>query len=284
MNTEIITPSAAKSDVPGVLFYITADGKQTAISRTGLNILLGNAPGSDIFGKKTTLNKVATGSGNIKDCPKELKSIWGKVFAPNIKGSDGAILITEEAATEILLYYAYTLQKPAAIHNCKLFVRKGFNTWVKEITGFAIAGDTAGLQSLMGDVLHEVKNIRAEVKELRQLKVITTTVYPGLDDLNTNLGEIESPTKILSSNALYTVTEWLALKNIVLDKSKKASFARLCSDTFTSMTGDRPPVKYDAVTKQDGSTKHIKKGKGYRLIDFHILDVAYQHLLNKLNR
>jgi len=278
MSREIVPPTKASN---GITFYISSNGKRTGISQSGLARLCGLGDRANIFKEyqNKMLHELSNGTIGWEKCPDCLKPFIGKVFEEAVKGSDNAIVVSEDAAVAIIEYYAFEKEDETARHSYRKFASKGFNTWVKEITGYAAGEQSIQLLETVQEVLAEVKGLKSQVAESNRLKSITTTIYPGLDGINSNLSE-EGSQKLLESKDLYTANDWLSLKGIILNKSDKHRFAMICSDTYLTFTRSRPQIKYKPRINKDGTAKSVKEGNGYRIVDFHILEAAYTSMIN----
>lgn len=269
---EIISPR--KSD-EGIVFYVSADGTKTGISISGLERLLGFVAASNLFTKNQLLSAMADGTLR-EDIPKTLEITWGKVFSPDVKGSDGAKIVMEDAAVAIIEYYAFERNNETAKRSFRNFAKRGFPAWVKEVTHFAtepIAFNDQ-LREALREILDEkLEAVMGKASRWDNLEGITATVYPGMKALNDGLSQSDRQ-KLLVSTDLYTAVDWLTLKKIVVDKSTKHAFCRQAADTYLTMTGQRPPDKYELKETASGM-RSVKVGKGYKTIDFHVLETAW---------
>jgi hypothetical protein len=293
-----ILPPVKSSD--GITFYISADAERAGISISGLERLIGINTNSGLFSplRNRLLHEMSEGEVR-ENIPVWLKPVWGNVFDTLVQGSDGAKIITQEAAVAIITYYAIEKKSPTAMHSLAQFAQIGFCTWVKQITKYGLEGKTDKMLVLMERMMGQMDDMRYQLQDMQervidmQVKVdrldrldgTTISVYPGLYDINQTLSSKEI-TKLLPSGRedLYSIPQYLAIKNIVMDKSTKHAFALLASDTYLTMTGERPKIKYKQVPRKDGTFKSIKEGNGYRLIDFNILDVALKKLTESKNK
>lgn len=277
MDIEIVSPMMSDD---GIIFYVSASGTQTGISIAGLEKLLGFKPHSALFNEKRfiTLYRMSINDPLRETDSKWLKPAWGNVFYPLLKGSDGAKIVTAKAATCIIKEYAFGKQNEIAMNSLDGFLDKGFDTWVKEVVNFATEPT---LNSQLLDALKQMNekldSVASKVSKWDKIEGVTATVYPGMKMLNDSLS-IADISKLLPTQELFTVREWLTLKGIVLDKSTLYSFARQAADTYKTMTGKRPESK-TSTSKTTGKGK--RDGNGYRVVDFTILDTAWQTFVNK---
>lgn len=275
MNIEIVAPSKSED---GIVFYVSADGSKTGISVSGLERLLGLQPtGQLLTGRSLILTDMANNAPR-ESVPKSLKATWGNVFTPHVKGSDGARIVSSKAASCVIKYYAFEKGSEKAMHSLDQFLDIGFETWVKEITNFTTSNQETELLEAVKQLIPEVKRLNAKAEKWDRIEGITATVYPGMHSLNQGFG-IENDQLTLESKALYTAVEWLAMRGYVVDKSTKHAFCLQASDTYLTMTGKRPPDKYVTKHTRRGS-RSVKVGKGYKMLDFHILEVAWNSMQN----
>lgn len=277
MIKEVVPPTKGEN---GITFYISSNGKRTGVSQRGLARLCGLGDRANIFEpyQNKMLHLLSNGTLDCESCPECLRPFIGKVYEWAVEGTDGAKVVSQDAAVAIIEYYAFEKSNDVARESYRKFSAKGFNAWVKEITGYASSEQSAQLLETVQEVLIEVKGLKSQVAEYNRLKGITTTIYPGLNNINTNLS-FEGNEKLLESKDLYTASDWLSLKGIILTKSEKYKFAMIASDTYLTFTASRLQLKYKQRVNKNGSVKWIKDGNGYRLVDFHILEAAYQSML-----
>lgn len=275
MNTEIVTPRPSED---GIVFYVSASGDDTGISIRGLEKLGGYEPQGNLFSKTQLFNDMENGMHreNIPEC---LQPVWGKVFNRALKGSDGARIVTAQAAVAIIEYRAFVQNIKVARESFRKFSQIGFDTWVKKVVNFSneplLNPQLLQALQILNDKLDAVSST---CSKWNRIEGITATVYPGLKMFNDSLSN-EDINRLMPSEQLYTINDWCNLKGIVLDRSTMSSFSRQASDTFKTFTGDRPKVKY---SKSARTNRQRKEGNGYKLVDFNILEAAWQTFSEKL--
>lgn len=270
---EIVPPR--KSD-DGIVFYVSGNGKGTGISVSGLERLLGQSPRGSLFSDTALLKRMAEGVPG-ENIPESLKETWGNVFEVKAKGADGARIVRSQAAAAIIEHYAIEKKNPVARISLRKFNHIGFDSWVKEMTHFAtepIALNDQLLQAMRQMLDEKLEAVMGKASRWDNLEGITATVYPGMKALNDGLSQSDRQ-KLLVSTDLYTAVDWLALKKIIVDKSTKHAFCRQAADTYLTMTGQRPPDKYELKETASGM-RSVKVGKGYKTIDFHVLETAWE--------
>lgn len=277
MDIEIVPPRKSED---GIVFYVSADGKKTGISIAGLEQLIGLKPYSVLFQEKRypTFYRMSINAPQREIESKWLKPAWGNVFDPSLKGSDGAKIVMAKAATCIIKEYAFAKQNEIAVNSLDTFVDKGFDSWVKEVVNYSSE------PTLNGELLDTLKQmngkldaVSAKVSKWDKIEGITATIYPGMKLLNDALSMTDVD-KLLPSGDLYTTREWLSMKGIIVDKSTFYSFSRQAADTYKTMTGNRPKAKY-SVSPRTG--RQVKDGNGYKVVDFVILESAWQAFVTK---
>lgn len=270
---EIITPYKNED---GITFYISADGKTTGFSIRGLNRLIFNRDSGDLFSSKL-LSDMVNGVDR-EDIPESLQSRWGKVFTEDAKGSDGAKIVNSKTAVAIIEYYAFDKNNKVAQHTYRAFANIGVDTWIKQITGYIVQDKYGELLPLVQELLTEVKVVRYKVDKLDKLESTMVTLYPGARHITEGWSNGD---KTLSDDNIYTIKDWLQLNDIKLDKSSYHSLALLAAETYRTLTGKNPVIKYKDIVTKKGRKNKMKVGNGYKLIDFYILEAAFKKLLSK---
>ncbi len=256
-NIELVKPSV----VDGVEFYVSKSGDESGVSQNGLARLCGVSSG--------------TMSGFIsalENDPNRLKLNGHGIFSARMSGENGgnsAKIINSETAVKIIEYYAFEsrAKSEVAMFSFRKFAKMGFDSWVKSITGYAQSQDTQSVLSAIQQVLQQLTEMKVEVKEYRDIRGVTTTVYVNLDQMLTDLPKQKS----LPSKDLTTVKEWLQMKGITLEVNKLKSFGRQVSDTYKSTVGRKPSHKISYI---DGRWKNI--GKGYPVDVFPMIEMVWR--------
>lgn len=277
MDIEIVSPMMSDD---GIVFYVSANGTKTGVSVSGLERLIGLTPYSVMFQEKRypTFYRMSTNAPQRENESKWLKPAWGKVFDPSIKGSDGARIVMAKAATCIIKEYAFGKKNEIAMNSLDNFLEKGFDTWVKEVVNFATEPTlNSQLLEALKQMNDKLDSVAAKVTKWDKIEGVTATVYPGMKQMNDSLS-VADISKLLPTNELFTVREWLTMKGVVVDKSTLYSFARQAADTYKTMTGNRPKSK-TSTSKTTGKGK--RDGNGYRVVDFTILQTAWETFVNK---
>lgn len=278
MTHEIERIQPVKSD-DGIVFYISADGKQTGISISGLERLLGFVERGSLLDGRNKLLEDCVNSTPRQDIPNELQPIWGNVFNPRMTGTDGAKIITEEAAVAIITYYAITRKNVAAMHSLSVFAQKGFNRWVKEVTHYALEDNRNEIIDMLNCLMFEMKDLKIKVEKLDRLEGTTVRLFPDLHHINNGITALHP--ELLEDGAIYSPRDWLRLKAIELDQPTYRAFALLVSETYKTLTGRKPNDKYKKVKRKDKLVTQ-REGYGYKLKDFDILEAAFKKLLEKV--
>lgn len=276
---DIVTP--VKSD-NGITFYISNDGKQTGISISGLERLLGLSEKGSLFSGKNKLMEDCQNGTPRETIPESLQPIWGKVFNPSALGSDNAMIITEEAAVTIISYYAIERKNITATKSLFLFAKQGFNCWVKEITHFTVEEQDNEILRTLRKLDQNLEIVKTKVEKLERLDGITVTLYPGAKHINDGLASTNQ--LMLIDDCLYSGKDWLTSKGVKLTRGGYISFGHLVAQTYKTLTGKNPQIKY--VTKprknKPNKTVKVKEGWGYRNIDFYIMEAAYEKFKDKM--
>lgn len=277
MDIEIVPPRMSDD---GIVFYVSASGTKTGISISGLERLIGLTAYSVMFQEKRypVFYRMSINAPQQETDSKWLKPAWGKVFDPSIKGSDGAKIVMAKAATCIIKEYAFGRQNETAMNSLDKFLEKGFDTWVKEVVNFATEPTlNSQLLEALKQMSDKLDSVASKVSKWDKIEGVTATIYPGMKMINDSLS-VADLTKLLPTQELFTVREWLTMKGVVVDKSTLYSFARQAADTYKTMTGKRPASK-TSTSKTTG--KGQRNGNGYRVVDFTILQTAWETFVNK---
>lgn len=273
MTTEIIVPTTSPE---GIVFYVSADGSKTGVSIRGLERLIGKKGGlGGMFNSSRSrlYSDMALGVHHYKPS-KWLEPAWGKVFDCTTQGSDGAKIVTQEAAVAIITYEAVEKSNKVAAHSLSLFTQIGFNTWVKQITNYSEDGKYDKLIGMVQMLMDDVKEMKVKVDRLDRLDGTATQIYPGLKQINDSVSADETR-RLLADQKFYTAKEWLQLQRIELSRPQLHRFALLVAETYRSLTHREPEKKYVYQTSKTGKSSTKSEGNGYRLVDFHILESAY---------
>lgn len=278
---EIVTPYR---DENGITFYISNDGTETGISIAGLERLIGQESGnSRLFAveRNKLLNDMMLGNQR-ETIPECLEASWGKVFNPSGVGSDGAKIITENAATDIIEYYAFDKNNKIARHSYRCFARQGFNRWVKEITHFTVEEKENEILNTLRRLDQNMEIVKTKVEKLERLDGITVTLYPGAKHINDGLSSTNQ--LMLMDDRLYSAKDWLTSKGVNLTHGGYISFGHLVAQTYKTLTGKNPQIKYKTRPRKNkpGKTVKAKEGWGYRNIDFYIMEAAYEKFKKKM--
>lgn len=277
MTTEIVHPVASPD---GIMFYVSSDGERAGISIMGLERLIGFEARGSLFAKGRKLNELPDLDAQLKIDSEWLNPVQGKVFYPQLKGIDGAKIVTQEAAVAIITYEAVERNNPVAMNSLAQFAQIGFNTWVKQITSYSEEGKYDKLISMMQKLMDDVEEMKVKVDRLDRLDGTTVIAYPGLKQINDNLSA-EETRRLLSDQKLYTVKDWLTLNSIELSKPEMHRLTLLVAETYRTLSHKDPETKYLVYEKKTGGKANRKEGNGYRLTDFHIIEAAYEKLYGR---
>ncbi len=218
--------------------------------------------------------------GHLTEPPKSLKSSWGKVFYPHCLGSDGARIIQSKAAVCIIKYFAFDKKSDLAEHSLDQFLDMGFNIWVKKLTNFSIDGDFKEVLHLMKKMDNDISEMKIQISKSNRLEGTTLQIYPGLNHINNHL-QNEDNIKLLSTGDVYTVKDWMNLNDIQLDQTNTNRLRLLTAETYKTLTGTNPCIKYKPYSRKDGRTTMQKIGNAYKIGHFHIIEAAYKKILSR---
>ena len=204
--------------------------------------------------------------------PLQDKDLWIKMVAhSNVE------VIPSTICASVVEYYAFDskVKNEKAMYSYRKFANKGIHSWIKEITGYADKSEELSLLDSIKEVLQEVKELKQTTIKYENIRGKTTVIFPNLDNMLEQLS-IEDELLPDTTNYELTATEWLDIKGITLNKSKRHKFACMLADTYRSTTGREP--KKTVRTNKDG-----KKNNGvlvYSLTEFPILQLCLNKLLS----
>lgn len=269
-NLEVVKPVV----VDGIEFYVSASGKETGVSVSGLTRLCGL---ESVNTMRTLLKSLDGHSGyTSKQPPQQLEALRGKVFSRLLKGeqegSKDVEVVYSGAAAEIIAYYAYESRSAnkTAKFSLKKFTQIGIDTWIKQVVGYAESASDDKLLGLMQELMSEVRELRSDVKELRDFKKATVEL-PGLQAQFEGYAKQEN---ILDS-APFALDDWLKGKGLTLDIGKKCSLGRMVADIYK--------INRQELPKKKKAYELGRKGRGwvtvYTAADTPMLETALQKLL-----
>jgi len=275
---EIITPY---KDQSGITFYISNDGTETGISVRGLERLLGFSERGSLFGGKNKLMEDCQLDTPRESIPESLQTVWGKVFNRFATGSDGAKIVRSEAMLAIIEYYAFERNNDVAKHSFRSIAKLGADSWIKEITGFAVNNETNKIQEKTEKLIGKIDGLLTRIEKIEQTEALTVTIYPGISHITEGLSN--SNFLMLENKTLYTAKEWLESKGFKLTHGDYVSFGHLVAQTYKTLTGKDPKIKYKTTTYK-GKPKKIKDGWGYQNIDYYIMEAAFEKFKVRLTK
>jgi transcriptional regulator with XRE-family HTH domain len=267
---EIVKPTV----IDGIEFFVSSKG-ETGISISGLAVLCGVS--------RQTISRFLNGkTGATYRTPQWLEPFNGNYFTPQLTGEHNESIVKSDVCVAVIEYYALDSKdeksKAIAKNSYRKFANKGFSDWVKEITGFASEQNNVAVLETLQQILtkitsleNETQQLKTEVKEYRNIRQTTTTIYPGMDYCLDSFTEQKA---IAPAHVSVFLSEWLEKKGITLDKSNLHRFAGLAAATYKTMR-QQEPMK---VMRAD------KNGKGGSLTnvffpeDYPILEVALKRL------
>lgn len=276
---DIVTPYKSED---GITFYISNDGKQTGVSISGLERLLGLTDNGTLFSGKNKLLDDCQNNTLRETIPESLQPIWGKVFNPSAVGLDGAKIINSEAMVGIIEYYAFEKNNQIAKHSYRAFAKIGADNWIKQTVSYTVNEKQDEMLNMLRLLHQDMQIVKTKVDKLERLDGITVTLYPGAKHINDGLASTNQ--LMLMDNCLYSGKDWLTSKGVKLTRGGYISFGHLVAQTYKTLTGKNPQIKY--VTKprknKPNKTVKVKEGWGYRNIDFYIMEAAYEKFKDKM--
>lgn len=226
----------------GIEFYVSNDGKTTGMSVRGLARCCGVSSSS--------ITAIVGNDGVIgKTLPQWLESYTGQVFEGDRR--DGLpLIISSKVCARIINYYAYeskNAKNETARKTAETFVVIGIDNWIKDLAGFKqeITDEKRLTQAInvlvntVGELKIEVEELKPIVKKYNNLKNGVTVKFPGVETI---VNDLEGVTCLPNADDMEnaTLSEWLATKNVTLDKSGLNKLGRTVAATFRSCKLEEP--------------------------------------------
>ena len=269
MSIEIVKPII----VNNVEFYVSSDGTQSGVSQRGLARLSGVS--------ETAIRKVLSESNNNK----ALESFVGNIFYPNLSSDQHAKIITTEAATEIVFYYAFDskVTNDMAKFSAREFAKKGMHNWIKEITGFSTTDNNQALSRTINELFNNVNVLTQEMREWRTVRKVADRNMEGVNILIEEINNNEEYKQPESDERTYTVNEWLAeYKGVTkLTTGEAIKIGRSVAQTYKSLRQYKPQQVRRMYRSRRTNSVFKKTTAGYTQDDFPILEVAYNEYLSR---
>ena len=258
-------------EIEGIEFYVSEDGKQTGVSISGLARLCGVTQQTI---SQRILQPLKTPTAKLPS--KSLEALRDKGIDPQLKHTTfnnyKLCVVSHEVAAVIITYYAFESknQTEEAKYSLSKFAAIGMDRWIKEVVGFSEAEAHAQLVGLMQELMSEVKELKADVQELRDFKKATVTL-PGLQAQF----EMYAKQEAALNSPPFTLDEWLQSKGIHLSHGTKCSLGRMIADLYK--------VNRQAFPEKARAYDVNRKGGGlvtvYRASDIPMLQTALQKVL-----
>ena len=271
MSIEIVKPVI----VNNVEFYISADGTQSGISISGLARLCGV--------DRKIISRIVDESHGTKTGAKALESFVGNVFHMGLGSDKGAKIITTEAATEIVFYYAFDSKaaNDMAKFSAREFAKQGMHNWIKQITGFSVADNNHMLTTTINELYRNMQVLTQEMKEWRTVRKVADDHMEGVNILIEEINNNEEQKQIENDTRTYTVNEWLAeYKGVTsLTTGDAIKIGRSVAQTYKSLRQYKPQQVRRMYRSRRTNSVFQKTTAGYTQEDFPILEVAYNEYL-----
>lgn len=271
MSIEIVKPSI----VNGIEFYVSADGTQSGVSISGLARLCGV--------DRKIISRIVDESHGTKTASKALESFVGNVFHMGLGSDQGAKIITTEAATDIIFYYAFDSKatNDMAKFSAREFAKQGMHNWIKQITGFAVADNNHMLTRTLNELYNNVNILTAEMKEWRTVRRVADDHMEGVNILIEEINKNEEQNQPELATRTYTVNEWLAEEKGVtgLSVGEAIKIGRSAAQTYKSLRQYKPQQVTRMYKNRKTNMPNNKRTAGYTQEDFPILEVAYNEYL-----
>ena len=272
MSIQIVKPSI----VNNVEFYVSPDGTQSGVSQSGLARLCGV--------NEISIRRIVD-EPRLKTGAKALESFTGNVFHLDMTSDRGAKIITTEAATEIVFYYAFDSKatNDMAKFSAREFAKKGMHNWIKDITGFSVADNNHMLTTTINELYRNMQVLTQEMKEWRTVRKVADDNMEGVNILIEEINNNEEFNQPESDGRTYTVNEWLAeYKGVTsLTTGDAIKIGRSVAQTYKSLRQYKPQQVRRMYRSRRTNSVFQKTTAGYTQEDFPILEVAYNEYLSR---
>jgi hypothetical protein len=277
MTSEIILTPQVVNEIE---FYVSDDGKARGLSIAGLARLCG----VDRNNLSKFLDKVDSQiPGRVENSHKVLEKLAGDVFTPGVKGANGAKIVNSKSAARIIRYFAYEAKNvnDTAKNSYDKFAEIGIDSWIAQITGYSESNQLSKLEGLMTQMIGEIQDMKVKTVKYDNIKATTTTFYPGVEYINSS---IEDGSHLLESvdfaddDGLFTATEWLKSKGLILEGKMKRQFSLMTGQTYRAITGKEPRT----VMRKDKNGNLTQKLNGYNNCEVRILEVVLRKLFGHI--
>lgn len=272
---ESVSPVIAEN---GVEFYISNDGSKSGVSQAGLARLCGVT--------EVSIRRLV-GGARLSSTSKALESFTGDVFHLDLTSDQQAKIITAEAATRIISYYAFNSN--AANETAKFtlmkFATQGMHNWIKEISRFSADSDDKSLTTTMNALISSVNALTAEVKDWKTVRRVADNRMGGINILVDEIvkreaekEDIFNPKELAGNIPNWSLAEWLLeFRGTTLSKGKMSGLGRMTCETYKSLK-QKDPLKDYRIVNGNKSLVSV-----YTRDDFAILQVAYsKYILSEL--
>jgi hypothetical protein len=266
-HKELVSPVIAEN---GVEFYISNDGSRSGISQVGLARLCGVTEASI---------RNLIGSSRSGSTSKALQSFEGDVFHTELVSEQQAKIITTEAATEIIFYYAFDSRavNETAKFSAMKFAKQGMHNWIKEISKFSANSDNNSLNETMNTLISSVNALTKEVRDWKTVKRVADSRMDGINILVDEIvrreaekEDIFTPKELAGDIPNWSLAEWLLeFRGTTLSKGKMSGLGRMTCETYKSLK-QKDPLKDYRIVNGNKSLVSV-----YTKDDFAILQVAY---------
>lgn len=266
MSIQIVKPSV----VNGVEFYVSSDGTQSGVSVRGLARLCG----VDVAG----LSRIINGKGS-----KALESFAGNIYYSDLSSEQGAKIITTNAATEIVFYYAFESKatNDMAKFSAREFAKQGMHNWIKQVTGFSVSDNNHMLTATINELYRNMQVLTQEMKEWRTVRKVADDNMEGVNILIEEINKNEEFNQPETDGRTYTIAEWLEQEKGItgLTTGESIKIGRSVAQTYKSLRQYKPRQMARYYRSRRTNKPNSKRLAVYTQEDFPILEVAYNEYL-----
>jgi hypothetical protein len=263
----------------GINFYVSADGKESGMSKKGLSNLSGVS--HQTIGRLIKL--VAEGLPENMDKIPERLIPHSKTAVTRCQSSvASADIIPSNFCSDIIKYYAFDLKNEVALYSCEKFMDMGVDNWIKKVVGFSESIESSPLLNALNE---NMGKLRVEMQDLKEIATRTegyrraTVSLPLLEKWMDSLSD-EAAAKILEpAQQLYTVKEAIdkMFPGLILDKTSMKKLALKVGQTINALS-DRPNLK----KKTKNSRGYDMEVNGYSEVQLPLIRLCYLSIISEM--
>jgi hypothetical protein len=237
----------------GITFYVSQDGSECGVSKTGLAKLAGVSHQEMGRLVKRITSSLPDSENKI---PERLIPCQKMAVTRSQSSTHFVDMIPSIHCATILKYFAFDLKNELALYSCEKFMDIGIDSWIKDVVGFSNSDKSIALleniNATMGKLMVKVTRLEEIEEETAGYRKATVTL-PLLEKWMNELSE-EAKAKVLApSEELFTIKEAVSIEY------PGSTFSNTVYKKLALKVGQTIAALTDAPHKR----KLTKNGKGY---------------------